>query len=119
MNIMRNLARGTAVLAAVGLSAMVAVQPASAGYASCTRYKSCYYTGSSGTGSKWEAPGPGWWIMDGTVWYKNISSYDNTTGGGSVDFYDESGTKIFSTSTGIYGSMFWEDDNKTTKLYIN
>ncbi|WP_027342082.1 peptidase inhibitor family I36 protein [Hamadaea tsunoensis] len=120
MNVKRTLVRSAAALAAVGLGAVAAAQPAAAaGYASCTKGKSCYYTSQGGGGSKWEAPSPGNWVFANTVWYENISSFDNMTAGGDVYFYDRNNYQIFHISTGVYGGMPYNADNKTSWIHIN
>jgi hypothetical protein len=74
---------------AIALASISLATPASSAPLAfdCPGGYSCYWTGSGGTGTQWNAPSCGPWTFAGTVWDNNLGSVQNR-GGGTVHLYD-------------------------------
>ncbi|CAO5161218.1 putative Peptidase inhibitor family I36 protein [Frankia sp. AiPs1] len=71
----------------LGLTGTVlGASPAQAAYSDCPAGVSCYWSGNNGTGTRWQAPGPGWQRLPfvvlsfynrglGTIYWYNGDTY--------------------------------------------
>ncbi|MGV9380381.1 peptidase inhibitor family I36 protein [Nonomuraea sp. NPDC003707] len=93
-------------------------------FSDCPSSYSCYWTGTGGSGSRWDAPScsaGGYWQLEGTSFNNNIESVRNR-GGGTVHLYDDNRGTVYLTSivnNGAGVTLATNIRNRTTTIRID